>query len=115
MPVQPVFFGDESQRAVAALPDRFARFAQRVTALQPLLRGALAEGQDAIDAIAALERQRRGEQLPAVEGLADLMAGAISAMGRAPAADCWAWALDAVPASTRLAMPCKMAARRNRL
>ena len=36
-------------------------------------------------------------------------------MGRAPAPDAAAWALDAVPASTRLAMPCRMAAMRNRL
>jgi hypothetical protein len=33
----------------------------------------------------------------------------------APAAELTACALDAVPASTRLAMPCKMAASLNRL
>jgi hypothetical protein len=40
---------------------------------------------------------------------------ASSAMGRAPAPEALACALDAVPASTRLAMPCRMAAMRNRL
>jgi hypothetical protein len=38
-----------------------------------------------------------------------------SAMGLAPAPDVLAWSLEAVPSSTRLAMPCKMAAMRNML
>ena len=40
---------------------------------------------------------------------------AIWARGRAPAAELTAWALDAVPVSTRLAIPCKIAAMRNML
>jgi hypothetical protein len=40
---------------------------------------------------------------------------AIFASGTTPAADAVAWALDAVPISMRLAMPCKIAARRNML
>ena len=42
-------------------------------------------------------------------------AHAISAIGRAPRPDTCACSLDAVPASTRLAMPCRIAAMRNRL
>lgn len=86
MSVQPVFFGDAVQRAIAALPTRFAQFAQRAAAAHPALYSALAEGQNAVDAIAALERQRRGAQLPAVEGLPDLLAAAVSAMAPADAA-----------------------------
>ena len=40
---------------------------------------------------------------------------ASSAMGRARAADFLAFSFEAVPVSTRLAMPCKMAAMRNML
>lgn len=40
---------------------------------------------------------------------------ASSAMGRAVSPEALAWALEAVPASTRLAMPCRMAAMRNML
>ena len=40
---------------------------------------------------------------------------ASSARGRAPAPELTACALEAVPASTRLAMPCRIAARRNML
>ena len=38
-----------------------------------------------------------------------------SAIGLAPAAASRAWALEAVPSSTRLAMPCRIAQMRNRL
>lgn len=86
MSVQPVFFGDDAQRAVAALPTRFSQFAQRAAAAHPALCNALADGQSAVDAIAALERQRRGAQLPAVEGLPDLLAAAVSAMAPVDAA-----------------------------
>lgn len=39
-----------------------------------------------MEAIAALERQRRGEHLPPVEGVADLLAGVLSALASADAA-----------------------------
>lgn len=38
-----------------------------------------------------------------------------SAMGRARAAACFASALEAIPSSTRLAIPCRIEARRNML
>ena len=86
MPTQPLQFGDDGQRAAAELPARWSRFAQAAGEHLPELAATLAEGAAAIDAIALLERQRRGEQLPAVEGTGEVLAAALTALARAEAA-----------------------------
>lgn len=86
MPSQPIRFGDDGQRAAAELPVRWARFARAAGERLPELAATLAEGAEAVEAIALLEEQRRGERLPAVEGTDALVATALTALARADAA-----------------------------
>ena len=86
MTVQPLLPGDDGQRATAELPSRWSRFAHLASERLPELAGALAEGAQAIDAIALLERQRRGPALPRVEGTPEVLAAALTALARADTA-----------------------------
>lgn len=86
MPTVPLQFGDDHQRAAAELPARWSRFARAATGRLPELAATLAEGAEAVDAIALLDRQRRGGQLPAVEGVGEVLAAALTALARAEAA-----------------------------
>lgn len=86
MPSQPIRFGDDGQRAVAELPIRWARFARVAQERLPELEATLAEGARAVEAIALLEGQRRGERLPVVEGTDALLATALTALARTDAA-----------------------------